>query len=470
MRHSDGSPSGAAGSRGNEVRITRRAALRGGLSAGVGLAVAGGGLPAWARPVAQIAGVRSPGSRPFPRRPEGVHSIPQVKHVVVVMMENHSFDNILGMLPHRFKQRRHVDGLPVSSSGVQLAVNMDSQNQPVREAHTSTVCPPSGVDNSWDASHISWDGGANDGFARASGAEAMTFFDRSDLPFTYSLARRFPVGQRYFCSVLGPTYPNRRFLLAGTANGLITTDAATLRIPATNGTIFDRLDRLGISWKTYYTNVPSMTIIPGVVTRARGRHFARISQYYADAAAGRLPQVAFVEPEFRSSDEEPPQDAQYGERFVSKVVRALLASPNWQASVLFYTYDEHGGFYDHVPPPPAIKPDAIPPRLAPGNVPGAYDRYGMRVPLVAVSPFARPNYVSRVVQDHTSILKFIETVWNIGALTFRDANARNMIDYFDFSRRAFLHPPALAGAPDIGPGLAACHAASENPPAPVFPV
>jgi phospholipase C len=453
-------------SRGDQVRITRRAALRVGLGAGVGMTVASGRLPAWARPVGRIAGVRRPGSRPLQRRPEGAHSIEQVEHVVVVMMENHSFDNILGMLPSRFRSRRHVDGLPVDRSGVQLAVNYDTQNQPVREAHTPTVCPPTGVDNSWDASHIAWNGGANDGFVRASGAEAMSYFDRPDLPFTYSLARHFPVGERYFCSLLGPTYPNRRFLLSGTASGVITTDATTFNVTAANGTIFDQLDRLGITWKTYYTNVPSMAILPGAITRRRLSKIARIPRYYADAAAGRLPQVAFVEPEFKVADEEAPEDVQYGERFVSKVVRALMASPNWSQSVLFYTYDEHGGFYDHVPPPTAIRPDAIPPRLGAGDVAGDYNRYGMRVPLIAVSPFARPNYVSRVVQDHTSILKFIETVWNIRALTFRDANAHDMTDYFDFARSPFLHPPGLAGAPAIAPALAACHAAGENPATP----
>jgi phospholipase C len=384
----------------------------------------------------------------------------------VVMMENHSFDNILGMLPQRFSSRRNVDGLPVDSAGGQLAVNYDSQNRPVRESHTPTVCPPNGISNSWDASHIAWGGGANDGFVRASSTEAMTFFDRVDLPFTYSLAAHFPLGERYFSSVLGPTYPNRRFLFAGTASGLTETDARTLQTPAAGGTIFDRLDHLGISWKTYFSNLPSMSIIPGALTRARLRHIVGIPHFYADAATGRLPQVAFVEPKFRFADEENPEDVQYGEQFVSRVVRALMASPNWSRSVLFYTYDEHGGFYDHVPPPPAVKPDQIRPHLAPGDAPGGYDRYGMRVPLIAVSPFSRRHYVSRAVQDHTSILKFIETVWNLGALTFRDANARDMTDYFNFDQSPFAHPPTLAPAPKIGPGLAGCLANGERPPTP----
>ena len=119
-----------------------------------------------------------------------------------------------------------------------------------------------------------------------------------------------------------------------------------------------------------------------------------------------------------------------------------MHSPAWEHSALFITYDEHGGYYDHVPPPRAIKPDSTPPRLKPDDPPGAYDRYGFRVPLIAVSPYARANYVSRVVQDHTSILRFIEGNWNIGAMTFRDANAADMTDYFDFRRPAFRQPAA----------------------------
>ncbi len=453
-----------------EPRMTRRTLIRAGAAAGAAFTLASPGLPAWARPVADLAALRKPGSRPFPRRREGEHSIKQIQHVVVVMMEDHSFDSILGMLPHRVRSRRHVDGLPVSRTGMQLAVNSDGQGLPYRASRAPTVCPPSNVTKTWNASHVAWDNGRNDGFVRASSPEAMTFFDQSDLPFTYSLATHFPVGERYFSSVLAETYPNRRFLFSGTASGLVATDLPlSLRVPAANGTIFDRLDHLGISWKSYFTDGPTMAIIPGTVTPKRLRKIVPIRQYYKDAAAGRLPQVSFVEPDFRASSEHYPQDVQFGEQFAAKVVHALLASPNWRHAALFLTYDEHGGFFDHVPPPSAVAPDSIAPMLNPGDIPGSYDRYGFRVPLIAVSPYAKRNYVSRVVQDHTSILRFIETVWNIGAITYRDANAHNMTDYFRFHRPAFLHPPQIAAAPPTGPGLANCHAQGENPPLPLFP-
>jgi phospholipase C len=453
-----------------EHPLTRRGALKLGAGAGAALALGRGGLPAWARPASVAGAPRQPGSRPFPDRPEGEHSIAQIEHIVIVMMENHSFDNVLGMLPHRVRSRRRVDGLPVDRHGRQLAVNLDATGQPVRAFHTPTDCPGTAVTQTWDASHLQWDNGRNDGFARTGGPEAMSFFDRTDLPFTYSLAATFPIGERYFCSTLAQTYPNRRFLFSGTASGLVSTDILLSEsLPAANGTIFDRLDRLQIPWKTYYSNLPSPAIIPNTLSIDRAANFARIDQFYADAAAGRLPAVAYVEPDFSVSSQEDPQDVQFGDQFLEQVVRSLMGSPDWAQSVLIITYDEHGGYYDHVPPPEAIAPDDINPILAPGSQPGAYDRYGFRVPLIVVSPFGRRNYVSRVVQDHTSTLALIQRTWNIEAMTLRDANAAPMLDYLDLRHTPFREPPKLAHAAPIAPGLAVCQAHGENPPTPAVP-
>jgi phospholipase C len=446
--------------------MTRRAVLRTGAATGLSLAAARG-LPAWARPVADLAKVRKPGSRPFPHRREGVDCLPQIDHIIVLMMENHSFDNILGMLPHKVRARRKLDGLPVSRGGRQLAVNVDLQGKPVRAFHAPTPCQLEGEPSqSWLNSHISWDNGRNDGFVKASGPSAMWFWDDLDLPFTYSLATHFPVGERYFQSCLGQTYPNRRYLISGTSSGITATDSRTFTTPAANGTIFDRLDAHKISWRSYYENLPGTGVVPGVFTQARQANFPHIDVFFSDCAHGRLPAVSFVDPEFDIRSEEDPQDIQFGERFVARVVRAVMESPNWKNTALFLTYDEHGGYYDHVPPPRAIKPDTVAPILNPGDPPGSFNRYGFRVPLIAVSPYARRNYISSVVQDHTSILKFIERKWNIGALTFRDANAADMTDYFDFRAKKppFLHPPRIAKAPDYVPGLNRCHALGMRPP------
>ena len=163
-----------------------------------------------------------------------------------------------------------------------------------------------------------------------------------------------------------------------------------------------------------------------------------------------LPTVSFVDPGFVSDpgeSEENNDDIRYGENFVSKVVNAVFHSPNWKNTVLIYTYDEHGGYYDHVPPPAAIAPDSIPPKLGPGDVPGGYDIYGPRVPAVVVSPYSKPNAVTNVVHDHTSFLATVEAKWNLPALTYRDANAKTVKDFLNLEAPAFLQPPTIAEAP-----------------------
>jgi phospholipase C len=448
--------------------VNRRTLLRTAAGAGAG-ALLTRGLPAWAKPIVESAThIRKPGSRPFPHLPAGHASMPEIKHIVVLMMENHSFDNLLGMVPYQVPGRQQVDGL-TRKHGHFKDVNRDTNGARVFAQHAASPCQLAGhPGQNWNASHQSYDGGRNDGFVKASGPIAMRFWDHSDLPFTYSLARHFPIGQRYFCSVLAQTYPNRRFFFAGTASGTIATNNTTFNVPAKNGTIFDRLDAHHIDYRVYYQNVPSWLIVPGVLgTNNHRAAFQRTySHFHADAAAGKLPAFTFIDPQYDTTSEENPQDMQVGERFIADVVHTLMRAPTWKNTALFITYDEHGGYYDHVPPPRAIKPDSTPPMLSAGDIPGAYDRYGFRVPTIVVSPWAKPNYVSNVVQDHTSILAFMERKWNLPAMTFRDANAQPMTDYFDFSKPAFRKPPALHKAPALAPGLAACHRQGLTPPLP----
>jgi phospholipase C len=307
----------------------------------------------------------------------------------------------------------------------------------------------------------------------------MWYWDKHTLPTTYSLAQHYPVGQRYFSSALAQTYPNRRFLFCGTASGLTATNSYTFRVRAANGTIFNQLLEHNISWRSYAQPtdgalessaliVPEFALSPRCVLRVRP-----MSQFFSDAANGSLPSFSFLDPDYGTTSEENPQDIQAGERFIAQVVGALTRSRQWHRTALFITWDEHGGYYDHVPPPRAIRPDNIAPITDPAALsnpdvtlaPGGYDRYGFRVPLLVISPWARANYVSSVVQDHTSILAFMERKWNLPALSYRDANAHPMTDYFDFSRPAFAEPPKLAAAPAMAPGLELCKAAGLTPPA-----
>jgi phospholipase C len=424
-----------------ERRISRRGFLRIGASAGVGLFATQLGLAPGAANAFGLHRLRKPGSLPDPRRPAGTDTLPQIEHIIVVMMENHSYDNYLGKL-HRGDGFVVFDGRPLNSSP-------DGNGNRIRAFHMPSTCQPDddGPSQSWNASHISFANGRNDGFVLASGGIAMGYWDHRDLPFYYGLARTFPVCDRWFCSVLAQTYPNRRFLLAGTAAGLVATDVnAILKGPEPpNGSIFARLDDHGIPWMNYASDVPQLALFPSVF-RSHPHGWAPMDRYFADAAAGTLPAVCYVDPPFLDPiGSEENGDIHVGEDFVARVVNAAMQGPGWAKTLLIWTYDEHGGYYDHVPPPPAVPPDDIPPDIqVPPDQPGAYDRYGFRVPAVIVSPYARPDYVSHVVHDHTSVLKLIETKWNLPALTFRDANADDLLDSLDLrGEPAFLEPPVL---------------------------
>jgi phospholipase C len=388
--------------------------------------------------------------------------MPQIEHIVVLMMENHSFDNVLGMVPHQVPGRASVDGLTLRH-GLPTNSNPDAAGNPVLAQHATSPCQLSGEPSqSWNASHQAYDNGLNDGFVTASAPVAMRFWDKRDLPFSYALAEHFPIGERHFASLLGQTFPNRAFFFAATSSGIIN-DTLT-QVPPANGTIFDRLDAHHVDWAIYYKNYPSVVVVAGIDTPARSQRIRKFDRFSTDVAAGRLPQFTFIDPDYITSSEENPQDIQLGERFVAEVVQAVTHARTWKHTALFLTYDEHGGYYDHVPPPPAIPPDSIPPILTSSDVPAAFDRYGFRVPTIVISPWARPRHVSRVVGDHTSITAFVERKWNLPAMTFRDANAHPMTDYFDFRKPAFLTPPTLPAAPSLGPGLAKCHTEGLNPP------
>ena len=232
----------------------------------------------------------------------------------------------------------------------------------------------------------------------------MGYFTDRELPFYYGLGRTFPLADRWFGSVLAQTYPNRRFLMAGTAAGIVSTTADALTAPPPpNGNIFDRLSTYGISWRNYYSDLPSLAILFSFASQ-NGDKLVPISQFFSDVAAGTLPGVPLVDPAFNGGEsEENADDVRVGERFASRVINAVMSGPGWSKTLLVWLYDEHGGYYDHVPPPRAVLPDDIPPDItAPPDQPGRYDRYGFRVPAVVVSPYARPHHVSHRVRDHTA--------------------------------------------------------------------
>jgi phospholipase C len=424
--------------------------------------------------------VRLPNSLPDPTEAPGTvnESLP-FDHIVVVMMENHSFDNLLGELPR--SGRRDVDGLTFDSSGRATNSNPDAAGSPVTAFAFPSTAQGRNVSQTWNASHEQIDGGMMDGFVTSVGAnQPMGYFPQEVLPFAYSLGNTFTLANRWFCSAPCQTVPNRRFLMAGTAYGAIASSLESLTDPPPPaGTIFDRLTANRIAWRDYFTDIPATVIIPSIIERHLDRH-ALISQFHADCAAGTLPAVSFVDPEVGllseigsllksvpllgslldrlganpqavGGSEEPPQDMYYGEKWAHEIVEAVLQSPAWPRTLLIYTYDEHGGYYDHVAPPEAIPPDSIPPKLGPTDIPGQYDIYGPRVPAVVVSPYSKPQATTDVVHDHTSVLATIEAKWNLPALTYRDANAATVTDFLDTSHASFATPPTIRGPADTGP-------------------
>jgi phospholipase C len=403
---------------------------------------------------------RIAGQRPDLTRAAGSDLIPQIEHIVVVMQENHSYDSYFGMLGRG-------DGFTLDANGRPLNSNSDARGNPVRAFHMANTCQGHSVTQNWNSSHIQWDHGKLDGFVRSpSGPAAMGYWDGSDLPFYYGLANTFPLCDRWFASVLGQTHPNRRFMLCGSALGTINTVVGENDVPRPkNGTIVEMLDRHGISWLDYNAVIPSLFLFPDVYAKVADK-CPKLDQFFVDAAAGRLPSFCFVESNGETQSEEDPQDISVGEAFTAKVINALMRSPNWAKTLLVLCYDEHGGYYDHVPPPAAVAPDDIKPIFTlhagehldglPAELPGDYTRYGFRVPAVIVSPFAKPNYVSHVVHDHTSILSLIEHKWNLPALTNRDGAADNLLDSLDLSGPpAFLSPPKLP-APKNKTGAPIC--------------
>ncbi len=411
--------------------------------------------------------VRRPDYLPDPRRAMGepTDALP-FEHIVIVMQENHSFDSYLGMLSRHGQPL--ADGFTFDANGVPMNSNPYEKGY-VRVQHAATDCTPNGEGSqSWNDTHLQIADGKMDGFA-VTGVDSMLYWDQSDHPFYYSLANTFCLANRWFCSAPCQTYPNRRFLQAGTAFGLISTDTSTIFEYPPNGTIWDRLDAAKVSWANYFSDLPTTGIIAKTIEKYP-QNITPIAKFYADCAAGTLPSVSMVDsdegvvsdlsglaqalgsvpgypngftPSNINQDEENGNTSE-GENFVSGVVNAVLSSPLWPNILLVWLYDEHGGNYDHVPPPAAPLPDNIAPILASGDQPGTYGMYGPRVPAVVVSGYAKPHAVTNVVHDHTSILATIEEKWNIAPMTHRDAQAASLADFLVTGEATFPEPPKLA--------------------------
>ncbi|KAF8813398.1 phosphoesterase-domain-containing protein [Phlegmacium glaucopus] len=376
--------------------------------------------------------LRGPGSLPNPHLPAGTDTMPEIEHIVLVMLENHSFDNIFGLLGRG-------DGLHISHNGTVTASNPYTNGSVQHAFEMPNTCQSGHISQEWQVSHVAYNNGSMDGFVRdIISPQSMGYFTQRHLPFTWDLAKHFPISDRWFSSVLGQTWPNRMYLIAGTSMGIVNTNQNITGLVPPAGTIFNTFDSFNISWTDYLTpgafpfgSTPELFTISDNETVSRNH--ATVDDFFAAAASGTLPQFSFFEQNGETQSQESPQNIAVGEGVLASVINAIGESPLWNKTALIFVYDEHGGYYDHVAPPVALAPDNIEPVVPPGEfIFEGYHRYGFRVPAMMVSPYSKAGgYVSHVLHDHTSVLAFLQRKWNLPALTWRDANANDMMDFLD---------------------------------------
>jgi phospholipase C len=364
-----------------------------------------------------------------------------IEHVVVVMMENRSFDHLLGWLP--------------GADGKQAGLSYVDRYGISHATHHMTVpnnCGFYDPDHSYEGGRIQYDGGRCDGFLRSgqNDISAIGYYEQADLPFLGQAATQWTTFDRYFSAVMAETYPNRFYMHAAQTDRLHNNYS-----PFQHATIWDRLKAAGVSGTYYYSDIPFAALL-GSHTPASSLPVVPndkfTTSFIADAAAGMLPAVSFVDPQFLnedtglSNDDHPHADLRAGEAFLNKIYDAVRTSPNWDKTVMVITFDEWGGFFDHV------RPTAAP------DVSAKTALRGFRVPTILISPMARRGYVSHDVYDHTSILRMIEWRWGLKPLTPRDAAARNIAETLDFSQH-LVDAPVFA-VPDFTP--VACTASNEG--------
>jgi phospholipase C len=385
--------------------------------------------------VSSVPGVAT-GARHDPHAPRT-----PIRHFISLMQENHSYDNYFGTYPRG-------DGLP---AGTCMPLN---PNRPggacIKPYHLGQV-PIRDLGHNNTIFLSQYRGGRMDGFVHAfrrqnlTGTQVMGYYDGRDIPFYWNVADEYVLFDRFFTSAAGGSVWNHMYWVTGTPG-----NAAFDAIPPQGfgrlPTIFDRLEAAGVSWKFYVQNYDPRITYRTILHTDRGSQivwvpllnyaryidnpklFSRIvdlEQYFEDLHAGTLPAVAFIAPS--GASEHPPGSIQAGERFVRNLINALMASDYWESSAFMWTYDDWGGWYDHVRPPKV-------------------DRYGLgfRVPALLVSPYARRGHVEHTMLEFGSMLKFIETNWNLKPLAKRDRQANSIAGAFDFSQ--LPRPPEIIPA------------------------
>jgi len=436
-------------------------------------------------------------------------SLQSINHIIVMLQENRSFDHYFGAMGQYWAANGYseqpFDGLPQFNSPpgpaptnpgcdplITTGCAIDSHSPVIRSFPLVTQCLEMPIP-AWDVAHYSFNllspaSGipSLNGFVWTAaflarvlkfndidGKRAMGYYDGSTLNYYYFMASNFATSDRWFAPLLSQTAPNRMYLLAATSHGHAYQLPYSHSPLLTDTTIFQVLQNYGISWKIYVHPPPSGATDPAslmaisymnqfvfgnVIVQKYPQSIVPISQYFTDVQNGTLPQVALIEPASDVALDEHPSDTdttspptvQVGAQYVALIVNALMTSSSWKSSVFILSYDEPGGFYDHVSPQKTVSPDEIPPLdlkstdicyRAPTLPTCDFTYTGFRVPLIVISPFSRKHYVSHTVADYTAILKLIETRFGLPSLTKRDAAQMDMTEFFDFVNVPWLTPP-----------------------------
>ncbi len=392
-------------------RPTRREILKGGAA---GLVTAG--LPGCKDEAGEAGDSAGPG---------------QIDHVIVLMMENRSFDHYLGSL--KLLEGLEVDGLTGDES------NLDLSGDPQGVFALQIDCqadPPHG----WSSSHNQFNDGANDGFVaehaarvgEEEGVEVMGYYTRDDLPISYALADAYALPDAWFCSVMSSTWPNRFYGHAGTSDGQKNNEFP-LDGSFSFKTVYNALDEAGLDWAYYYTDLPFIGLFKDHWDATR---IHLIEDFIQDALDGNLPPFTWIDPGFSYNDDHPPHHPGLGQMFLAMIYEALAQSPLWERCLLVITYDEHGGFYDHVAPP-TVDDD---------HAEDGFDQLGFRVPVLVVGPWVKPG-VNSTLFDNTSTLKYVCDRFGLEPWTARIAGANSIEALLDADRMAAGEPLSPVALP-----------------------
>jgi phospholipase C len=390
---------------------------------------------------------------PAPQAASQAQGMNKIEHIIWIIQENRTFDNYFGTYPG-------ADGF---QPGICSPV-LPGSSKCIKPFHLHVPMPACDLDHGWDVAHAAYDHGTMDGFVWAEGSPyTMAYLDDHDIPNYWAYARHYTLADRFFSSLNGPSMPNHVYTVAATSGGLITNvcsqdhelDALKEAMDDPDGfsfaAIINRLAGQGVTWK-YYVETPEhvpdapdpchvrhpaptqlglWNPLPGFKSiRENPKLMARLvnqTQYFRDLKQGTLPQVSWLIPDFQDS-EHPPESVAQGMWYVTRLVNALMESKYWASSAIFLTWDDYGGFYDHVPPP---EEDAF--------------GFGPRVPLLVISPYSKPGYVTSQTGGFSSILRFMEERFNLKHLTKRDGCTSDMSDSFDFNQAP--NPPLVIPVP-----------------------